>query len=111
MPYFGQDLFIKAQGKGPLDQKDYLHAVAKCQNLMRAQGIDAVMDQFKLDALIAPTGGPACLIDHTTATTTWAIRPPLRPWRATPTSPFPWAWSGACRWDYRSSAGPGANLH
>jgi amidase len=64
MPYFGQDLFIKAQGKGSLEEKEYLDARDKCQKLMRAQGIDAVMDQFKLDALVAPTGAPAWLTDH-----------------------------------------------
>jgi amidase len=64
MPYFGQDLFIKAQSKGSLDQKEYLDALAKSKILMGAQGIDAVMDQFKLDALVAPTGAPAWLTDH-----------------------------------------------
>jgi amidase len=64
MPYFGQDQFIKAEGKGSLDGKVYVDALAKCRSLMRAQGIDAVMDQFKLDALIAPTGAPAWLTDH-----------------------------------------------
>jgi amidase len=64
MPFFGQDLFLKAQEKGSLDGKDYLDALEKSKKLMRAQGIDAVMDQFKLDALVAPTGGPACLTDH-----------------------------------------------
>ena len=64
MPFFGQDLFLKAQGKGSLDAKEYLDALNKSKNLMRAQGIDAVMDQFKLDALVAPTGAPAWLTDH-----------------------------------------------
>ena len=64
MSFFGQDLFLKAQGKGPLDAKEYLDALNKSKNLMRAQGIDAVMDQFKLDALVAPTGAPAWLTDH-----------------------------------------------
>ncbi len=64
MPYFAQDLFVKAQGKGGLDGKEYLDALAKSKSLMGAQGIDAVMDQFKLDALIAPTAGPAWLTDH-----------------------------------------------
>jgi amidase len=64
MPYFGQDTFLKAQEKGSLYGKEYLDALDQCQSLMRAQGIDAVMDQFKLDALVAPTGGPAGLTDH-----------------------------------------------
>jgi amidase len=64
MPYFGQDLFLKAQEKGSLYRKEYLDALDKSKRLMRAEGIDAVMDQFKLDALVAPTGAPAWLTDH-----------------------------------------------
>jgi len=60
MPFFGQDLFLKAQLKGSLNRKECRDALDKSKTLMRAQGIDAVMDQFKLDALVAPTGGPAC---------------------------------------------------
>jgi amidase len=63
MPYFGQDLFIKAQEKGPLTTKDYQDALAKNHRLSRAEGIDAVMDKFHLDALVAPTAGPAWTID------------------------------------------------
>ena len=59
MPYFGQDLFMKAEVKGPLTEKEYLEALAKNQQLSRKEGIDAVMDKFQLDALIAPTGNPA----------------------------------------------------
>jgi amidase len=59
MPYFGQDLFIKAQAKGPLTDKVYRDALAKDQRMSRKEGIDFVMDKNKLDALIAPTGGPA----------------------------------------------------
>ncbi len=64
MPFFGQDMFHKAQEKGSLYRKEYLDNLDKSKSLMRAQGIDAVMDQFKLDALIAPTGAPAWLTDH-----------------------------------------------
>lgn len=59
MPYFGQDLFIKAQNKGPLTSAKYLQALKKNHTLSRTQGIDFVMKQHRLDALIAPTGGPA----------------------------------------------------
>jgi amidase len=58
MPYFGQDLFIKAQAKGPLTEKKYLAALRKNHLLSRAQGIDAVLRKHRLDAVIAPTGGP-----------------------------------------------------
>jgi amidase len=63
MPYFGQDLFIKAQEKGPLTDKAYVDALANNHKLSRAQGIDALMDKFHLDAIVAPTGGPAWLTD------------------------------------------------
>ena len=63
MPYFGQDLFIKAQAKGPLTDKAYRDALAKDQRLSRKEGIDLVMGKNKLDALIAPTGGPAWTTD------------------------------------------------
>ena len=58
MPFFGQDLMIKAQAKGPLTEKAYKGALAKDLRLSRKEGIDFVMDKNKLDALVAPTGGP-----------------------------------------------------
>ena len=63
MPYFGQDVFLKSEAKGPLTDKAYLDAVAKNHQLARTEGIDAVMDKFKLDALVGPTGGPAWITD------------------------------------------------
>ena len=63
MPYFGQDLFLKAEAKGPLAEKTYLEAVAKNHQLARTEGIDALMDQHRLDAVVAPTGSPAWLTD------------------------------------------------
>ncbi|MBZ5687075.1 MAG: amidase [Acidobacteriia bacterium] len=63
MPYFGQDLFVKAEAKGPLTEKAYLDALAKNHQLARTEGIDAIMDKHRLDALVAPTGGPAWLTD------------------------------------------------
>jgi len=63
MPYFGQDIFLKSEQKGPLNTKEYLDALALNQKLSRAEGIDFIMDKFKLDALVAPTAGPAWLTD------------------------------------------------
>ena len=63
MPYFGQDLFIKAEDKGPLTDKEYVAAITANHTLARQQGIDAIMDKNHLDALVAPTGGPAWLTD------------------------------------------------
>jgi amidase len=59
MPHFGQELFIKAEAKGPLTSKAYRAALARNQRLSRAEGIDRVMSKYRLDALVAPTGGPA----------------------------------------------------
>jgi amidase len=63
MPYFGQDIFLKSEQKGPLTSKEYLDALALNRQLSRAEGIDFIMYKFKLDALVAPTGGPAWLTD------------------------------------------------
>ena len=63
MPYFGQDLFLKAQKKGSLTNKEYVDALSANHKLSREGGIDGVMDKFHLDAILAPTGGPAWLTD------------------------------------------------
>jgi len=63
MPYFGQDLFLKAEAKGPLTEKAYLDAIEKNHQLARTEGIDATMDKYHLDAIVAPTGGPAWITD------------------------------------------------
>ncbi|HEX2995160.1 MAG TPA: amidase [Anaerolineales bacterium] len=63
MPYFGQEHMLTAQEKKSLANKKYRDALAKNLRLTRKDGIDAVMRKHKLDALIAPTGGPAWLID------------------------------------------------
>jgi amidase len=59
MPYFGQEIMIQAQAKGPLTEKKYLDALASNLKMSRADGIDATMDKYKLDAIVAPTGSPA----------------------------------------------------
>jgi amidase len=64
MPFFGQETLIRAQAKGPLTEPAYLEALANCRRLTRAEGIDAVMNEHRLDALIAPSSGPAHLTDH-----------------------------------------------
>lgn len=63
MQYFGQDLFLKAQQRGPLTDKEYVAALTANRSLSRQHGIDAVMDKFHLDAIVAPTGGPAWITD------------------------------------------------
>lgn len=63
MPYFGQELFVLAQGKGDLSEAAYLHARADSLRQAGQEGIDATMAAHELDAIIAPTGGPAWLVD------------------------------------------------
>jgi amidase len=66
MPFFGQDTMIKAEAKGPLTEKAYIDALAKNLKRSRDEGIDATMSKNNLDALVAPTGGPAWLTDLVT---------------------------------------------
>ena len=63
MPYFEQELFLRAEEKGPLTDKAYLDALAKNQRLSRADGIDKALRQHQLSAIVAPTGGPAWTTD------------------------------------------------
>jgi amidase len=63
MPYFGQELFLSAEKKGPLTDPVYTRARAKCRALARAQGVDFVLRKYRLDAIIAPTGSPAWTTD------------------------------------------------
>lgn len=63
MPYFGQELLVRAQKKGPLTSPAYRAARARCRVLARAQGIDFVLRLHHLDAIVAPTGSPAWTTD------------------------------------------------
>ena len=63
MPLFGQELFEMAEKKGPLTNAKYLTALRNCRRLSRTLGIDAVMTQHKLDALVCPTDSPAWVTD------------------------------------------------
>src|SRR4051794_35215490 len=63
MPYFGQELFLTAQKKGPLTTPAYRTALARCRTLARTQGIDATLARYRLDAIVAPTGSPAWTTD------------------------------------------------
>ncbi|MEJ5198898.1 MAG: amidase [Anaerolineae bacterium] len=64
MPYFGQEIMLMAQEKGPLTDPPYLEALAACRRLARTEGLDKVLDEHRLDAIIAPTGSPAWLTDY-----------------------------------------------
>ncbi len=63
MPYFGQELFEQAEAKGPLTDPAYQKALANNRRLARKEGIDATLAKHRLDAIVAPTGTPAWLID------------------------------------------------
>ncbi|HKQ90046.1 MAG TPA: amidase [Blastocatellia bacterium] len=63
MPYFGQEFFLRAEAKGPLTSPEYLNALEKNRRLSRKQGIDAVIAKDRLDAIVAPTGGPSWTTD------------------------------------------------
>ncbi len=63
MPFFGQEILLSAEKKGPLTSPAYRRALLACRTRARAGGIDAVMTRLKLDAIVAPTGSPAWLTD------------------------------------------------
>jgi amidase len=64
MPFFGQELLELASAKGGFEEAEYRRAKAECVRLSRTDGIDKVMREHRLDALLAPTDGmPAWVID------------------------------------------------
>ncbi len=63
MPIFGQDIFEKAAATGPLTEPAYVESLNTSKELARA-GIDGALAEHELDALVAPTNGPAWVIDH-----------------------------------------------
>lgn len=64
MPLFGQEVFEAAQAKGALTERDYLEASESIRRMTREDGIDALLQEHSLDALISPTVNPPDLIDH-----------------------------------------------
>jgi amidase len=63
LPYFGHERMEIAQKKGPLTQKKFIQALEKNHRLTRDEGIDAVLAEHRLDAIVCPSGGPAWMID------------------------------------------------
>src|SRR5439155_503468 len=61
LQYFGQEVLLLAETKGPLTTLKYRSELASNRRLSRTMGIDAVMNRYRLDALVAPTSGPAWL--------------------------------------------------
>jgi amidase len=63
MPWFSQDIFQLSQAKGALTDAEYLAALATMRRIARTEGIEAVLREHRLDALMAPTRGPAGAVD------------------------------------------------
>src|SRR3981081_4006102 len=63
MPLFAQELFVNAQAKGPLTDKEYVEARERAKRLASAEGIDAALAKDHLDVLVAPTMGAAWTTD------------------------------------------------
>jgi len=62
MPYFGQEVFLAAEEKGPLSDAEYKQAMADSKPVAQ-RIIDQALQEHQLDAIIAPTNGPAWLTD------------------------------------------------
>lgn len=65
MRYFDHDILIQASKKGSLDSEEYQEALERMLRITREEGIDRVMNEHDLDAIIGPTGGPAWKTDLT----------------------------------------------
>ncbi len=61
--YFNQAYLKMANQKGDLNSEEYKNILSTMQKAIREEGIDKVMDENKLDAIIAPTGSPAWKTD------------------------------------------------
>ena len=63
MPYFGQEILVEAEAKGPLSEAAYRTARDEASRLSREEGLDVVLAQHRLDAILGPSGGPAWVTD------------------------------------------------
>ena len=63
MPWFGQELFEQADRLGGLEDAAYLDALATCRRVAAVEGIDRALAEHDVEALVAPTGGPAWMTD------------------------------------------------
>ena len=60
---FDHETLRQAQAKGDLNTKEYQEALAIIEQHARKEGMDRVLAEYELDAIIAPTGGPAWKTD------------------------------------------------
>ena len=63
MPFFGQEILVEAEGKGPLTEAAYRTARDTASRLSREEGLDAALARHRLDAILGPSGGPAWVTD------------------------------------------------
>ena len=63
MPFFGQEILIEAEAKGPLTEAAYRTARDTANRLSREEGLDATFSRHRLDAILGPSGGPAWVTD------------------------------------------------
>ncbi len=64
LKYHNQKYLEMALEKDDLTSEDYKNTLEKMLRGSREQGVDRVMDEHDLDAIIAPTGSPAWVTDH-----------------------------------------------
>ncbi len=64
MPYFGQELFERARGKGSLNEVEYIDALNVCRQKAEKRGLEKLFLEQQIDLLAAPSNGPAWKIDH-----------------------------------------------
>jgi amidase len=64
MPFFGQELFVQAEARGPRTTPAYLKGLHHIEEVSGTRGLGALFSQYRLDALVASGNGPAELIDH-----------------------------------------------
>jgi amidase len=63
LPFFGQEIMLMAEKKGPLTSAAYRTARTTCRQRATTAGINAVLSKYRLDAIVAPTGSPAWTVD------------------------------------------------
>jgi amidase len=64
MPFFGQELFVQSEARGPRTNPAYLKVLHHILEVADTRGLSTVLTQYRLDALVASGNGPAELIDH-----------------------------------------------
>ena len=63
LAHFGQELFEQAEKKGPITDPAYKESLARLRRMAREDGIDKLIGEHRLDAIVAPTNGPAWTTD------------------------------------------------